>query len=201
MATLPDFDALRGNYPDGDPEKVKSSIGGKVDADWITNTCAIRLSRAFNYSGMHIPAHFEGLSVLSGADGKWYAYRMRELKKWIEATFGEPNIEKVQPAGGHITRQSFAATHGIIAFDIKFDDAFGTGPTTSTSPPTRETILRWRRRWCSGNSLSSKGAPAVNGLRTSDGAGHFEKLEIIVKRCLDIYIIKEKSGGSMARRG
>jgi hypothetical protein len=125
MATLPDFDTLRNNYPDGDPGKVKSSIGGKVHAEWITNTCAIRLSRAFNYSGVHIPTHFEGLSVLSGADGMWYAYRMRELKKWIETTFGEPNIEKVQPVGGHITRQSFSAMHGIVAFDIQFDDASG----------------------------------------------------------------------------
>jgi hypothetical protein len=125
MATLPDFAALRGNYPDGDPEKVKSSIGGKVHADWITNTCAIRMSRALNYSGVHIPIHQEGLSVLSGADGLWYAFRMRELKKWLEATFGEPNIEKVQPAGGQITRQSFAGMHGIVAFDIEFDDASG----------------------------------------------------------------------------
>jgi hypothetical protein len=125
MTTLPNFDVLRGNYPDGDPNTVKSNIGGKVDADWITNTCAIRLSRAFNYSGVHIPTKFDGLSVLSGADGMWYAYRMRELKKWIELTFGEPNIVKVEPANGHITRESFASTHGIVAFDIRFDDASG----------------------------------------------------------------------------
>jgi hypothetical protein len=124
MATLPDFDTLRGNYPDGDPNKVKSSIGGKVNADWITNTCAIRLSRALNYSGVHIPTHYEGLSVLSGADGMFYAFRMRELKKWLGATFGEPNIVKMQPSGGHITRQSFAGMHGV-AFDIDFDDASG----------------------------------------------------------------------------
>jgi len=125
MAALPDFDTLRGNYPDGDPNKVKSSIGGKINADWITNTCAIRLSRALNYSGVHIPTHYEGLSVLSGADAMWYAFRMRELKKWLEATFGEPDFVKVQPAGGHITRQSFAVMHGIVAFDIEFDDASG----------------------------------------------------------------------------
>jgi hypothetical protein len=125
MATLPDFHTLRENYPDGDPAAVKHSIGGKVDADWITNTCAVRLSRALNYSGVDIPAKSAGLSVLSGADGKWYAFRMRELKKWLQVTFGDPNLVKVKPANGQITRESFAAMHGIVAFDIKFDDASG----------------------------------------------------------------------------
>jgi hypothetical protein len=125
MHSLPNFETLRENYPDGDPNAVKSAIGGKVDADWITNTCAIRLSRAFNYCGIPIPTKFDGLSVLSGADGKWYAYRMRELKKWMELTFGEPNIVKLKPADGHINRDSFAAAHGIVAFDIHFADASG----------------------------------------------------------------------------
>ena len=126
MATLPSFDTLRTNYPDEqNPDIVKSKIGGKVDAAWITNTCAIRMSRALNYSGIPIPSKFDALSVLSGADGKWYAFRMRELKRWIELTFGEPNIVKNKPADGHIDRASFASIRGIVAFDIQFDDATG----------------------------------------------------------------------------
>jgi len=125
MSTLPDFDTLRKNYPDGDPDSVKAEIGGNVDARWISNTCAIRMSRALNYSGVAIPSKFAGLSVVSGKDGRWYAYRMRELKKWIELTFGKPDIAQTKPASGSINRSSFAQHHGIVAFDIHFDDASG----------------------------------------------------------------------------
>ena len=125
MSTLPSFDTLRKNYPDGDPEIVKRNIGGKVDAAWITNTCAIRMSRAFNYSGVLIPSQLDALRVLSGFDRMWYAYRMRELKSWIELSFGEPNIVKNKPDNGHISRDSFMTVHGVIAFDIDFEDASG----------------------------------------------------------------------------
>jgi type VI secretion system (T6SS) effector Tae4 (amidase) len=122
---LPAFDVLRKNYPDGDPEVVKRQIGGKVDAAWITNTCAVRLSRAFNYSGITIPAHAPHLSVISGDDGKWYAFRMRELKEWIRANFGAPDFDRKKPADGHLDRSSFASARGIVAFDIHFEDASG----------------------------------------------------------------------------
>jgi hypothetical protein len=69
MRKLPTFDHLVKHYPHGDSETVKQIIGGKVDADWIENTCAIRMSRALNYSGVSIPAKSAGLNVISGAAG------------------------------------------------------------------------------------------------------------------------------------
>jgi type VI secretion system (T6SS) effector Tae4 (amidase) len=125
MRALPDFDTLRKNYPDDDPDTVKSNIGGAVDAAWITNTCAIRMSRAFNYSGVPLPPKFTGLNVVSGSDKMWYAYRQQELRRWIRLNFGGPAISKNRPAKGHIDRSDFASAEGVIAFDIHFGDATG----------------------------------------------------------------------------
>jgi len=114
---------LSANYPDAPAETVKRQIGGHVNADWITNTCAIRLSRALNYAGVLIPSHFPRLHVVSGYDHRWYAYRMQELKRWVEHTFGHPNI--VEKGGGTTSRSALAGHQGIIAFDIHFSDASG----------------------------------------------------------------------------
>jgi len=80
-------------------EEVKEMVGGNVDADWIQNTCTIRLSRAMNYSNNDVSkTEFrkyagqwgnQGL-VITGDDGKWYAPRVAEmalyLKKFYDAT-------------------------------------------------------------------------------------------------------------------
>src|SRR5688572_21594284 len=42
---LPAFDDLWASYAYGEPEDVKELIGGAVNADWITNTCVVRVSR------------------------------------------------------------------------------------------------------------------------------------------------------------
>ncbi len=55
MASLPDFKKLWDAYPTGAAPDVKTQIGGRVDADWVANTCAIRLSRALNYAGAPVP--------------------------------------------------------------------------------------------------------------------------------------------------
>jgi hypothetical protein len=122
---LPSFALLASNYPDQPKDTVKRNIGGHINADWIVNTCAIRLSRAFNYSGFPIPSHFHGLNVVSGADGKWYSYRMQELRKWIAFTLGPPSEVRTKSDGKTIDRKDFANRHGVIAFDIHFSDARG----------------------------------------------------------------------------
>jgi hypothetical protein len=86
--TLPSFATLLQNYPHaGGPEVPKALIGGEVNAAWITDTCAIRMSMALNYSGFPIPARGKSaMYVLKGDDGMWYAIRVAELKKWLEST-------------------------------------------------------------------------------------------------------------------
>ncbi len=45
---LPKFKTLWSNYLRGTAKDVKKRIGGKVNYEWIKNTCVIRRSRAFN---------------------------------------------------------------------------------------------------------------------------------------------------------
>jgi hypothetical protein len=114
-------------YPKGSSERVKSLIGGKVDADWIKNTCAIRISRCFNYSGFPVPSNFDGLSSISGDDGLRYAYRVRELTKYLRGTYGKPHFTHRydDPSDGTIP-PSFKGAQGIISFKVSgWTDATG----------------------------------------------------------------------------
>ena len=123
---LPDFDKLWDNYPRGTPEEVKIGIGGNVNAAWITNICAIRLSRAFNKSGEDIPRNFKGLNTVRGRDGKRYAFRVREFEKFMTAMFGPPTIKHVYKKKGGKVPDSIRNTRGIVLFDVRdWSDATG----------------------------------------------------------------------------
>lgn len=66
--------------PGGPASAAKQTIGGYVDADWISNTCVVRVSRSFNYSGNRIPAQRDDeIATVKGGDGKAYAIRVREF--------------------------------------------------------------------------------------------------------------------------
>lgn len=123
---LPSFRKMWDNYPaDKDPAKVKKLIGGKVDAGWITNTCTIRLSRAFNYAGDSIARGEAGLHAVSGADGKWYAFRVREMEKYLRAKYGPPHVEATGKDAGKL-RGAVKGHRGVIQFDVRgWTDATG----------------------------------------------------------------------------
>ncbi len=74
-----DFDSMWNEYPLGEAAAVKKRIGGNVDADWIANTCVVRVSRAFNYSGNRIPNGRASLVTVKGGDQLRYAFRLRNL--------------------------------------------------------------------------------------------------------------------------
>jgi hypothetical protein len=129
MAKLHTFSALSDKYPDylnyPKPESVKALIGGAVDADWIENTCAIRLSRTLNYNGFPVPGSFAGLHTVRGDDGKRYAFRVRELRPWLVHRFGQPDFDISKKQGEEFDKSRLAAIKGIIGFDIRFTDATG----------------------------------------------------------------------------
>lgn len=129
MASLPSYDTLWQVYPDyvfyPDPATVKSMVGGNVDAGWITNTCAIRMSRALNYSGISVPSSFKGMSTVKGGDGKRYAFRVREMRPWLDATLDTPAFELKKKAGVAFDKATIASLKGLLAFDIAFPDATG----------------------------------------------------------------------------
>jgi hypothetical protein len=110
---------LSSNYPhEGGPDVPKKLIGGHVDAAWITDTCAIRLSRALNYSNFHIPGPgHSGMKVISGKDHMWYAVRHAELRDWIRQVVGPPQVHQKRP---NIRLADFATLKGIIALDIHY---------------------------------------------------------------------------------
>lgn len=129
MTTLPSYDTLWVVYPDymtyPDPQDVKNLIGGNVNAVWITNTCAIRMSRALNYSGIVLPKSAHGMHTVSGSDAKRYAYRVRELRSWLNVTLDPPIFDISKKAGTAFDKSTIAGFKGIIAFDIAFSDATG----------------------------------------------------------------------------
>ena len=129
MITLPSYETLWDVYPDymnyPDPQVVKELIGGNVNATWITNTCAIRMSRAFNYSGHPVPEGYPGLKTVRGGDDMRYAFRVREMRKWLDASLVKPAFDIKKPAGTHFNKATIANIIGVIAFDIAFSDATG----------------------------------------------------------------------------
>ena len=129
------FNVLWNNYPLGTSNEVKKLIGGKVDAGWYDNTCAVRMSRSLNYSGHPIPHNHilklsedaDVLDTISGADKKWYAYRVKQLKMYIAEIFGSPSsVVFASPQANGVSKDSFWGKKGIVAFDVTgWTDATG----------------------------------------------------------------------------
>jgi hypothetical protein len=129
MSVLHTYSALWDEYPDyinfPKSEEVKKMIGGNVNGNWITNTCAIRLSRALNYNGTSVPGNFAGLATVKGGDGKRYAFRVREMDAWLRFALGKPDLEATKKSGAAFDKSSLSGLKGIIGFDIRFSDATG----------------------------------------------------------------------------
>lgn len=171
---LPVFTKLWDNYPNShDTAAVKKEIGGNVDAAWITNTCTIRLSRALNYAGSKVPAAFPGLNVVRGADKLFYAFRVKEMNKYMTAHFGASTHTSLGGADG---RTAVAGKRGIIMFDVQgwndatghFDLWNGVGPRYSEYFDKAREVKLWvcplrvsercpSCRWC---APRSRGAPS-----------------------------------------
>lgn len=82
---LPRFDDLFENYA-GDEEAsddFKKRIGGQVDNPQLTNTCALRMSEAFNGTSQPIPHAHKGLITVRGGDKRFYAIRVAEFKRYM----------------------------------------------------------------------------------------------------------------------
>ncbi|HNX44315.1 MAG TPA: T6SS effector amidase Tae4 family protein [Bacteroidales bacterium] len=120
---LPLFLDMIKNYPAGQTsEEVYKLIGGKVYQNYkgnptaYANSCALRISRALNYSGAEIP--FVKDQTGSGSDGKWYFYKIKDLKNYLTSTYGPPDLTG--------NEASMANQHGIILFqDCGWLDATG----------------------------------------------------------------------------
>jgi uncharacterized protein YgiM (DUF1202 family) len=125
MPAIPDPDALISHYPTGDAEAVKRQIGGAVNAEWITNTCAVRMSRSFNQAGTKVPGNVSYMNTVKGGDGNRYAFRVKEFRQWLENKYGKPTLE-ARGDGTTNPPSSFRGLKGIICFvDCGWSDATG----------------------------------------------------------------------------
>ena len=94
--------------------QVYEKIGGKVYQNYLINptgfenSCALRISYALNKSGALIP-HLPGTG--SGSDGMWYFYRVSDLSKYLNKTYGKPEVSGVD-------RGNYKGKQGIIWFEV-----------------------------------------------------------------------------------
>lgn len=129
MVKLPSYSDLWVFYPDyifyPDSKMVKKNIGGSVDANWLTNTCAIRLSHTLNLNGILVPWGYPHLYTVKGGNGKRYAIRVREMRKWMFYKLGKPQFDVKKKEGSAFDKKQISSMQGIIGFDIRFSDATG----------------------------------------------------------------------------
>lgn len=92
--------------------EVGKKIGGKVqanvDSGVFQNACPIRMSYVLNHSGTVVPGGGRYASV-SGADGRHYIYRVNDMIRFLERTFGKPDktVKSPKPA-------DFAGMQGLL---------------------------------------------------------------------------------------
>lgn len=114
--TLPTYANMYANYPkdgwgrDLPGPQVYQAVGGAVLAAYNSNpaayqnACALRVSKALNYSGNPIPV-VSG-QTYKGADNKNYFLSSSKLYNYIKKTFGAPTIHLTQTDGG-VNGQNF----------------------------------------------------------------------------------------------
>lgn len=102
-------------YGDGSLNHVAEAIGGKVKANInsgvFENACAIRMSYVLNNTG--IPVVAGGASTVSGADGRRYIYRVKDLAPFIETRLGKPDTDARKPSP-----KLLQGRKGILLFDV-----------------------------------------------------------------------------------
>ena len=130
-AKLKNFNRMWDAYPapGGSADEAKKMIGGRVDSDGIKNTCVVRLSRAFNYSGNPVPeTSRDEILTVRGADGLPYALRVKEWTRYMRRKYGEPDVEheyESEDGGGDVPPQ-FEGCQGVVIFDVEgWNDATG----------------------------------------------------------------------------
>lgn len=107
---------------------VGTLIGGKVDYNinrltpaqgQFRNACAIRMSYVLNNAGLKIPK-MSGKTV-SGKEGDWYLYKVKDLVSFMRKSFGEPDEIINIP-----TKSKLIPYKGIVVFEVdQWDDATG----------------------------------------------------------------------------
>jgi hypothetical protein len=101
-------EVLRGERP---CHRRRQEDGGKVEQNIksgiFQNACPIRMSYVLNCTGVPVPR--TGYAIVSGADSKWYMYRVNDMMSFLETAFGAAD----KTAKGPKTTD-FAGLKGLI---------------------------------------------------------------------------------------
>jgi hypothetical protein len=87
------------------------------------NTCASRMSVAFNNAGAPINeamAHAAGARTLGTADGSRIIFDVAGFRRYLQQTLGKPTIDSTSPFDN-----DFHGRNGIIAFSVNWQGATG----------------------------------------------------------------------------
>ncbi len=127
------FQRLVDAYHHGTVEDVKATLGRSKE-DWITNTCAIRLSFALNYSGVEgfpvdrsLVGESKKINFITNKNdpqkGFAYIYRVDEFANYMLKKYGKPQVWARRQDN---PRAAVWGKKGIILFVVKgWDDATG----------------------------------------------------------------------------
>lgn len=130
----PNFHSLWSEFPDHAKyqslKELYSALGGQAKKNINVpgfgangNTCASRMSVAFNKSGAPIDtaiANDVGAQTLGTADGSRIIFRVSEFRKYLFKVLGKPTIDNTSPYD-----DSFGGRKGIIAFSVNWQGATG----------------------------------------------------------------------------
>ncbi|HFQ5414446.1 type VI secretion system amidase effector protein Tae4 [Vibrio campbellii] len=103
-----------------DVSEVGTIIGGKVNHNInvltpeqgrFENACAIRMSYALNYAGFKVP--YIKNKTVSGGQGNWYIYRVKDLINFLYQKFGEPELVVQNPNANKLSEYK-----GILVVDV-----------------------------------------------------------------------------------
>src|SRR5690554_5612260 len=107
---------------------VGSKIGGRVNHNinvltpeqgQFRNACAIRMSYVLNRVGPKVP--FINGKTVSGGQGNWYLFRVRDLINFLHNQLGEPDVMIEDPSAS-----KFANHKGILVMEVRgWSDASG----------------------------------------------------------------------------
>ena len=130
VVAKPSFNLLWHNFPDHFKyptlKDLYTWLGGtaasNIDSPGFGpngNTCASRLSVAFNKAGAPI-TNSAGIATIGAADGSRIIYRVNEFRQYLVQTLGKPTVDNASPYDS-----MFAGKKGIIAFTVNWADASG----------------------------------------------------------------------------
>ncbi len=126
---LPDYDKLSLHYAGSEETSAdfRQRIGGAINDPEFENTCTLRISEAFNKAGHRIPQGLADLATMKGADGRHYAIRVAEFKKYMIRTFGKPDIVRYPrpPLIRNVEQDDFADLAGVMCFEANLGNATG----------------------------------------------------------------------------